>query len=65
MGTETQILVGQSTHNKSGRKFKDQKLKESAFIHCTDYVISEPSIGISPIWLPIMRPEIKRKKIVT
>ena len=38
-----------------------RKLKESAFIHCTDHVISQPSIDRSPIWLPIIRPEIKRK----
>ena len=38
------------------------KLKESAFIHYTDHVISQPSIDINPIWLPIIKPEIKRKK---
>ena len=37
-------------------------LKKSAFIHCTDHVISQPSIDVSPIWLPIIRPEIKREK---
>ena len=42
-----------------------RKLKESAFIQCRDHVISQPSIDISPIWHPIIRPEIKRKKIVT
>ena len=36
-----------------------RKLKESAFIHCTDRVIIQPSNDISPIWLPIIRPEIK------
>ena len=40
-----------------------KKLKESAFIHYTDHVISQPSIDISPIWLPIIRPEIKKKKL--
>ena len=40
-----------------------RKLKESAFIHCTDHVISQPSIDMSPIWLPLIRPEIKRKKL--
>ena len=39
-----------------------RKLKESAFIHCTDHVISQPSVDISPMWLPIIRPEIKKKK---
>ena len=39
------------------------KLKESAFIHCTDHVISQPSIDISPIWLPIIRSEINKKKL--
>ena len=29
----------------------------------TDHVISQPSIGISPIWLPIIRPEINKKKL--
>ena len=38
------------------------KLKESTFIHCTDQAISQPSIAISPIWLPIIRPEIKKRK---
>ena len=37
-----------------------RKLKESAFIHCADHVISQPSSDISPIWLPIIRPEIKK-----
>ena len=40
-----------------------RKLKQSAFIHCTDHVISQPSIDISPIWLPIIRPEINKKKL--
>ena len=40
-----------------------RKLKESAFIHCTDHVISQPSIDISLIWLPIIRPEINKKKL--
>ena len=40
-----------------------KKLKESAFNHCTDHVISQPSIDISPIWLPITRPEMKKKKL--
>ena len=39
-----------------------RKLKESAFIHCTDHVISQSSIDISPIWLPIFRPDIKKKR---
>ena len=30
-----------------------RKLKESAFIHFIDNVISQPSIDISPTWLPI------------
>ena len=34
-----------------------RKLKESAFIHCTDHVISQPSIDVSPIWLPIIKKE--------
>ena len=38
-----------------------RKLKESAFIHYTDHAISQPSIDINTIWLPIIRPEIKRK----
>ena len=38
-----------------------RKLKESVFIHCTDHVISQPSIDVSPIWLPIIKPEIKTK----
>ena len=38
-----------------------RKLKESAFIRCTDYVINQPSIDISPIWLPIIRLEIRKK----
>ena len=40
-----------------------RKLNESAFIHCTDRVISQPSTDIRPIRLPIIRPEIKRKKL--
>ena len=32
------------------------KLKESSFFHCTHHVISQISIDISPIWLPIIRP---------
>ena len=40
-----------------------RKLKESVFIHCTDHVISQPNIDISPIWLPIIRPEINKKKL--
>ena len=43
--------------------WKIRKLKESAFIHCTGHVISQPSIDISPIWLSIIRPKIKRKKL--
>ena len=39
-----------------------RKLKESVLIHCTHPVISQPSIDISPIWLPIIRPEIKKEK---
>ena len=39
-----------------------RKLVEYAFIHCPNHVISQPSIDISPIWLPIIRPEIKKKK---
>ena len=66
MGTETQIPVGQRKHNTVSKKENSRirKLKESAFIHCTDHVISQPSIDISPIWLPIIRPEIKKEKIV-
>ena len=60
MGTETQIPVGQNKHNKEENS-RIRKLKESAFIHCTDHAISQPSICIRPIWLPIIRPEIKRK----
>ena len=41
-----------------------RKLKESAFIHRTDHAISQPSIDMSPIRLPIIRTEIKKKQIV-
>ena len=37
-----------------------RKLKESAFIHCTDHIISQPSIDISQIWLTITRLELKK-----
>ena len=49
--------------NKENSRFR--KFKESAFIHCTDHVISQPSIVISPKWLSIIIPEIKKEKIVT
>ena len=62
MGTETQIPVGQNKHNKEENS-RIEKLKESAFIHCTDHVISQLSIDISPILLPIIRPEIKKKNL--
>ena len=39
-----------------------RKLKESTFIHYTDHVISQPRIDISLIWLPIIRPIIKKGK---
>ena len=42
-----------------------RKVKESELIHCTDHVLSQPSTDVSLIWLPIMRPEIKRKQTVT
>ena len=61
MGTEIQIPLGQSKHNKEENS-RIRTLKESAFIHCTDHVISQPSIDISPTWLPIILPEIKKKK---
>ena len=62
MGTETQIPVGQSNHNKYGKKENSRirKLKESAFNHCTDHVISQPTIDINLIWLPVITSEIKK-----
>ena len=43
-----------------------RKFKESALIHCTDQVIGQPNIDMVPIWLSIIRPEIKKEeKIVT
>ena len=64
MRTETQIIpVGQSKHNKQGRKFKDHETQGIRVIYYTDHVISQPSIDKSPIWLPIIRREINKKKL--
>ena len=41
-----------------------RKLKETAFIHCVDHVISQPSFDISPMWLPITRSEIRKNRYI-
>ena len=48
----------QIKYNKQRGKSIIRKLKESAFIHYVDQIISQTSFDISPMWLPIMKPEL-------
>ena len=53
MGTEHRFQQDKASIINKEENSRIWKLKESAFIHCTDHVISQPSIDIIPIWLPI------------
>jgi hypothetical protein len=40
-----------------------RKYKESANMCQLDHPISQPSLGISPIWIPVITPEVKELEL--
>ncbi|KAG8281112.1 hypothetical protein J6590_065158 [Homalodisca vitripennis] len=48
-------------HNTSGTTFLQRKLIEATYIKLADQPISQPSVEIRPLWLPILKNELKRK----
>jgi len=46
-------------HKEEG--FKKRKLKEATFMALTQNPISQPSMDMDPIWLPILRENVKLK----
>ena len=63
MGTENRLQWDKGSIINKEENSRIRKLEQSAFIHFKYHVISQPSIDISPIWLQIIIPEIKRKKL--
>ena len=43
--------------------FYKRKLIEASYIKLADQPISQPSVEIRPLWLPLIKDELKRKEI--
>ena len=64
MGRKPQILMEQNKTISKVENSRIRKLKESAFNHCVDKIVSQISFDISPIWLPIIRPDIRKNPYI-